>query len=428
MEAISESAERVASLGPRTVVMLVVSVVFLVLTWVAFALRVYVRGFMIRSFGKDDWTMLLTLGLFTSCCALLISVEQFEQGDRPRRAIEEGPIAELELLNHIMKYVVSLMGLYILTTITLKISLAIFFLRVVIQKWQRRVIYITIGIYTVYGLMFAFLAVFQCGVPTHFLIKEATGMCVRDDILQPLNYLHGSLNAASDWLFAILPIFVLWNSKIPRSAKISSGLLLSLGAIGSISSLIRLAYVPGLKNGPVFFSNAINIGIWSVIEPGLGIVAASLATLRPLFKSMVEKARNTTNSSSRSNNSRDSKLSSQRKPIYSGINFSERGYLQMDHKQPRTMGNFTTMEGDMKSQPSSQTYEISDLDTVPERSSPLNSIRSGSSIEMSMIPPGPVTIGSLQNKHWFPDDEVLMTRHVDIYDEEAGSWVQRRAT
>jgi len=33
-----------------------------------------------------------------------------------------------------------------------------------------------------------------------------------------------------------------------------------------------------------FFVAALNLGIWSNIEPGLGIIAASLATLRPLFR------------------------------------------------------------------------------------------------------------------------------------------------
>ncbi|THW45438.1 hypothetical protein D6D21_04435 [Aureobasidium pullulans] len=331
MEAISDAAHRVAALGPRTVIMLIVATVFLILTWISFALRVYVRAIMIRSFGKDDWTMLLTLS-------------------------------------------------------------------------------------------FAFIAVFQCGVPTHFLIKEAAGECIPDKILQPLNYVHASLNAASDWTFACLPVFVLWNSKIPRSAKISSGLLLSLGAVGSISSLIRIAYIPGLKNGPVFFSNAINIGVWSCIEPGLGIVAASLATLRPLFKSMVDKARNTTNSSRSSktlDHSRNSNISLQRKVPYSGIRFSERGYLQMDDKPPRQMGNFTSVVGDMKSPPPGQAYE---LDPIRERQNSTESSRSNSTsrgLEDEVLPPAPVTIGSLQNKSWFLDDEVLMTRHVNIYDEEA---------
>ncbi|KAI4721007.1 hypothetical protein E4T48_02714 [Aureobasidium sp. EXF-10727] len=420
MDVIADAAHRVAALGPRTVVMLVVAVVFLVITWTSFALRVYVRAIMIRSFGKDDWMMLLTICLSTTCCGLLISIERIEHGSRPQKALEEGIHAQLELLNDLMKYIISLMGLYILTTVALKISLAIFFLRIVIRPWQRRIIYAATGLYTVYAIAFAFVAVFQCGIPTNFLIKEATGVCITDDFLQPLNYVHASLNAISDWTFACLPVFVLWNAKIPRSAKISSGLLLSLGAVGSIISLIRIAYIPGLKTGPAFFTNAITIGVWSLIEPGLGIVAASLATLRPLFKNMMEKARNTTHTSNSSKSlSHNSKGSLQRKAAFSGAKFSDRGYLQMDDdKKPSKMGNFTSVIGDMKSAPPGQVYE---LDPIAERPTSTETTRSSSSVDVGVALSGPVTVGSLQNKSWFPDDEVLMTRHVKI-DEEAAEW------
>ncbi|KAK6007649.1 hypothetical protein QM012_004463 [Aureobasidium pullulans] len=319
-----------------------------------------------------------------------------------------------------MKYIISLMGLYILTTVTLKISLAIFFLRIVIRPWQRKVIYTVTVVYSVFATVFAFIAVFQCGIPTNFLIKEATGVCIKDDILQPLNYVHSLLNAISDWTFACLPVFVLWNAKIPRSAKISSGLLLSLGAVGSIISLIRIAYIPGLKTGPAFFTNAINIGVLSLTEPGLGMVAACLATLRPLFKNMMEKARTTNTSNSSKSTSHNSKGSSQRKAVYSGARFSERGYLQMDDdKKPSKMGNFTSVIGDLKSAPPGQVYE---LDPIAERANSTESTRSNPGAKMDPAFPGPVTVGSLRNKSWFPDDEVLMTKHINIYDEEAAEW------
>ncbi|KAG9629865.1 hypothetical protein KCU64_g17279, partial [Aureobasidium melanogenum] len=219
---------------------------------------------------------------------------------------------------------------------------------------------------------------------------------------------------------ACLPVFVLWNAKIPRSAKISSGLLLSLGAIGSIISLVRIAYIPGLKSGPAFFTNAINIGVLSLTEPGLGMVAACLATLRPLFKNMMEKARTTNTSHSSKSLSHNSKGSLQRKAVYSGARFTERGYLQMDDdKKPSKMGNFTSVVGDLKSAPPSQVYE---LDPIAERPNSTESTRSDSGAAVDMTLPGPVAVGSLRNKSWFPDDEVLMTRHINIYDEEAAEW------
>jgi len=315
------------------------------------------------------------------------------------------------------------MGLYILTTVALKISLAIFFLRIVVRQWQRRVIWITTAIYTIYATAFAFVAVFQCGIPTNFLIKEAVGICIKDDVLQPLNYIHASLNAVSDWTFAFLPVFLLWNSQMPRSAKISAGLLLSLGAVGSIISLVRIAYIPGLKTGPAFFTNAINIGVFSLIEPAIGLNAACLATLRPLFKNMVGKVRsNATNTTNSESSPSDNSKGSSRKPIYSGARFSERGYLQMDDdaKHHSNMGNFTSVVGDLKSTPQSQAYE---LDPLPRR---LRSMESTRSLDVvGSAGGGGVTVGSrLQDKSWFPDDEVLMTRRVNVFDEEADDWVQ----
>lgn len=50
-----------ANLGDRPIRMITVSIAFLTLAWTTVTLRACVRGFIIRSFGWDDWTMLLCL-------------------------------------------------------------------------------------------------------------------------------------------------------------------------------------------------------------------------------------------------------------------------------------------------------------------------------------------------------------------------------
>lgn len=71
-----------------------------------------------------------------------------------------------------------------------------------------------------------------------------------------------------------------------QAAKVSASMLLALGAIGSVCSLVRIAYIPEIRSTDHFFSSAVEIAIWSIVEPGIGIFVASLATLRPLFKSL----------------------------------------------------------------------------------------------------------------------------------------------
>ena len=50
----------------KAIPMLAVAVVCLSLSWIVVSLRIYVRGFMIRSFGWDDWLMLITQVCLTS--------------------------------------------------------------------------------------------------------------------------------------------------------------------------------------------------------------------------------------------------------------------------------------------------------------------------------------------------------------------------
>lgn len=85
---------------------------------------------------------------------------------------------------------------------------------------------------------------------------------------------------------------------------------------GCIASMVRLKYIPvlGFTSIAVFgaskisrsyilskltcnLDDGLSLAIWSALEPGLGIIASSLATLRPLFRQFAEGIRSTRNSS-----------------------------------------------------------------------------------------------------------------------------------
>lgn len=139
-------------------------------------------------------------------------------------------------LAHESKYVIIYDALYILTTVLFKISLAIFFLRIVVISWQRHLIYIATGIYTIYSTVFILIITFRCGTPSDLLINAFKGRCISDAAIMPLVYTSGVLNAAVDWIFAVFPVLILWNSNMPRKAKISAGVLLSMGESAGVSS------------------------------------------------------------------------------------------------------------------------------------------------------------------------------------------------
>lgn len=74
---------------------------------------------------------------------------------------------------------------------------------------------------------------------------------------------------------------------MPKVTKVTAGFLVSLGALSSICSIVRIEFIPGLRPGHNFLHSSMDIGMWSCIGVGLAIVAVSLSTLRPLFKSFL---------------------------------------------------------------------------------------------------------------------------------------------
>ncbi|KAG9780594.1 hypothetical protein KCU75_g5371, partial [Aureobasidium melanogenum] len=267
-----------------------VSIAFLIPVWVSIVLRIYVRVCMAKAFGWDDGIMILAAMSFTSFAALLIVIAVYPYNKTVVEAYTTSDFIGIwNVLGTALEYTLIYNSLYVLTTILFKISLAIFFLRIVVAKWQRRLIVIPTAIFTAYSLAYMFITTFRCGSPKEILLNTARGKCLPTSIVSPLLYVSGISNALMDLLFACLPTTILWHSQMPKKTKISCCILLSMGGLGCVASIIRIAFLGGVSDQAHYFSNAINTGLVSVVEPGLAITAASLGTLRPLFQVVAEK-------------------------------------------------------------------------------------------------------------------------------------------
>ena len=82
-----------------------------------------------------------------------------------------------------------------------------------------------------------------------------------------------------------------WYLNMPKMTKFWAYSLMVLGGIGSIVSLVRFAFVKSLEPDVNFFINTGKLAFYSHIEPGLGIAAVCLATLRSLFRQCLDGAK-----------------------------------------------------------------------------------------------------------------------------------------
>lgn len=110
--------------------------------------------------------------------------------------------------------------------------------------------------------------------------------------------MYSAVNVIVDLTYAVLPALMVWDLQMPWRTKAMVAALLSMGTVGSMGLLIRIPYLASLGSNLDFLYNTTNVAIWSIAEPGLGIVAGNLATLRPLLLALqgrraIRKSRST---------------------------------------------------------------------------------------------------------------------------------------
>ena len=178
----------------------------------------------------------------------------------------------------------------------IKASIAVMLLRLTIDRIHRTIIWATLITTEVYSTFFFFLFVFQC-LPSSYFWNQYTGgegSCLEPGIVVRSTYGYSAIVCLTDWIFATLPFFLVWKLQMNRKTKISVALILAMGAIASTVTIIRIPYLHTLGNMPDFLYATTDVAIWSGVETGLGITAACLATLRPLFRGWLANTRLTT--------------------------------------------------------------------------------------------------------------------------------------
>lgn len=110
-----------------------------------------------------------------------------------------------------------------------KLSFAWFLLRVTITKTHSYIIY-TASLFTIVaGTVFFFVTFFQCLPVSYFWNKDQKGRCMEMHTLVSLAYLYSAFSILTDFTFAILPAFLIWNLALNLRTK---GALIALITMG----------------------------------------------------------------------------------------------------------------------------------------------------------------------------------------------------
>jgi hypothetical protein len=159
--------------------------------------------------------------------------------------------------------------LYIWCMMFVKLSLGLFFLRIVVETWQRKVVYIMVASSWVVGIAYFWYAIFQCGIPNGNGIAEwetrLNDQCGSPtSVVLGVSYAHAIVNMLTDISLVLIPIPTLRTTRISYKEKLVVMGIFAVAvwyvvshlvsrfnidyASGCAGSVVRFAFIPSLAN------------------------------------------------------------------------------------------------------------------------------------------------------------------------------------
>ncbi|OQE39249.1 hypothetical protein PENCOP_c007G04572 [Penicillium coprophilum] len=142
------------------------------------------------------------------------------------------------------------------------------------------------------NVMFGFVTLWVVGVyvagallcipVSKFWDQSIPGAC-----LDPAKFYYGMQipNILTDVILLIMPMGVVWKLPIPKAQKMLLSGVFLIGGLTLVFSIFRLyAMIRLVKLGPDITYNQVPVIVWTCMEAAVGITAACLPNLRPLFK------------------------------------------------------------------------------------------------------------------------------------------------
>ncbi|KXS97313.1 hypothetical protein AC578_10745 [Pseudocercospora eumusae] len=249
-------------------------------------MRLAVRAAMLKSVGGDDYVMLAATLMAVATFVCFVGESHHGVG-RHLKCIS--PAAYQAFAK--WQWAHSLVVMW--GVILVKISIALFLMRLVPpgKRWKT-------FLWALIVFMICFLIacsgtlIWQC-VPIDAawdFSKKATANCYSHNTFSAIGLTNSSINCATDFLLAALPVPIIIKLQVNRRTKITLVLILSLGYIACAAGIVKaVKQARFFGEADPLWHNAFNV--WNQIELCVGIVAASLPCLKPLFANILLKTR-----------------------------------------------------------------------------------------------------------------------------------------
>ncbi|KAI1087009.1 hypothetical protein F5B19DRAFT_497805 [Rostrohypoxylon terebratum] len=273
--------QRVVNGGPAitavTSILLAIAIIFV-------ALRCYIRGLMTKNFGWDDGFMVFTLGVLIAGDVVIFKMVEIGVGYHLSELANPEEAALTLLKWNSIYQVLNVVGAFFT-----KLSIGAFILRIKDTRNMKLAIWLFLTPLALTTLVVVFTVLLQC-IPLEALwTPTIKGRCISPNVPLTVSYVQSAFAILTDLFLTISPIAILWNIKISINKKIGICALMSLGLMATIANALRNAYIPNLTESDFTFT-IVPIVMVADLEFSLGVIAACIPTLMPLFKKQKQRS------------------------------------------------------------------------------------------------------------------------------------------
>ncbi|KAK4155837.1 hypothetical protein C8A00DRAFT_13162 [Chaetomidium leptoderma] len=249
------------------------SIVLVVISCGTVMVRLAFKLIVTRSLSADDY-LVFVLVLIAIPSQLLIHYGTAPNVGRDIWALTPQNITDF------LFYFYQMAIFYFAQVMLIKLCMLFFYLRIFPSSMVRRLLWGTVIVTVLYGVIFVFLAIFQCAPISLYWQGwdgEHEGMCLNKSAIA---WSNAAISIVLDiWMLAI-PLFQLKSLNLHWKKKIGVGLMFCVGTFVTIVSIIRLqALVVFAQSHNATWDNY-PVLLWSTVEINVGIMCTCMPTLR----------------------------------------------------------------------------------------------------------------------------------------------------
>ncbi|KAL5378295.1 hypothetical protein DPSP01_009227 [Paraphaeosphaeria sporulosa] len=239
--------------------------------------------------------MLIAMALSITTTGLFIKVVTLGLGRHFDLSGLAFPLANMPAF---FKYVYVYAILIIFAYSFIKLSIGFFLLRLADRTRWRTFLIATLVFLVAFTIGSTMAIIFQC-IPVRaaydLSLKPPLGnaKCYPISIFKNIGVFNSSVNIATDLLFALLPIPIVWKLQVNVQTKLGLSFCMALGLLATATAIYKTPMQYHFFDEMDFTGNGSWYYIWQQVEMNVGITAANLPTLKPLFARFFTSLRTT---------------------------------------------------------------------------------------------------------------------------------------